>query len=138
MSKKGDFMKLLVVAVLSLVGLGASASQLPRDVRVSNVTQDSDSVTVRFSIGSFSAMCGREVQSISISNSDQFNSGEEQVGVIELSLVRNPGQPCLMAFGPDRAVLKLQKGDELPQVAPGSKYRFVINGEDVKEVLVVE
>ena len=59
-------------------------------------------------------------------------------GEIHVTFKTHPRSACMMAAGPHRGQLLLEKGFSLPKLQKGSSYRVWINGEEVLDSLEVE
>jgi hypothetical protein len=100
------------------------------------VVDTAKEVKLELDFGIHSSMCGMNVTSLKVNAPRDLPFGLDlpSKGEIELTVDRNNGI-CLTAFGPERATVTFQKGQQLPELQAGV-YSVEVNDEQVGEVVV--
>jgi hypothetical protein len=100
------------------------------------VVDTAKEVKLELDFGIHSSMCGMNVTSLKVVAPREFPFGLNvpAKGEIALTLDRNNGI-CLTAFGPERATVTFQKGQQLPELQAGV-YSVEVNDEQVGEIVI--
>lgn len=106
---------------------------------ITELRQDKNSVQVNYKSTKISnSICYLKTTSITITHLDRAQREAPFDGLIRISSKVDPYAPCMMAFGPHRGYLKLQKGRSLPALKQGKSYQLIINDEAQKQLVQIK